>query len=154
MDYLEFKTLRHADDELMHYKYVRRERLPDGSYRYYYPSAKESLRLAAQSDFDARVQAERNNKLGTAALNKLANSAGINYRFRPNATKVQNTEMHNAKQDPKVQRYLKVKRAIAKAKTWLKNLFTKQSAPTPFSKAKAASAARVGKTFLARRAFK
>lgn len=33
---LERDMRRLADDELMHWKYIKRERKPDGSYRYYY----------------------------------------------------------------------------------------------------------------------
>lgn len=45
-----------SEDELMHFKYIKREKLPDGSYRYYYDTTDELKAKQAAANEEAERQ--------------------------------------------------------------------------------------------------
>lgn len=138
MDYLEFKTLRHADDELYHrsHKYLRRYRNSKGKYVYVYATTAESLDLLAKG------------------IKSGATNGPLRPLIKPNPKEAFKaaSDYDHALERSSVKAH--IRRAIGKAKQWLKGLFSKKTKKSLISNMKTAAGVKtvsLGRAFIERR---
>ena len=132
-----------ADDELMHWKYIKRVRKSDGTYRYYYDRTNNVLKNlgdARQQTYRmerAILEVEKNRRGDKNYSNASKSSNYLNAHAKTNAWNKEELRYWKAhpmaykadlfvdKNAPKLVKHLnKVSDTISKAKRWIKGLFS------------------------------
>lgn len=143
---LERGMRRLADDELMHWKYIKRVKKSDGTYRYYYDYSKNVFR----NNLNARKQAN-DMRNAVEAIERKRLNANDNYEAHKTRNyikadrlletrnrydeiywrghpKAYSADVFIDENAPKLVKQLnKVSDTISKAKRWLNNLFKKKT---------------------------